>query len=93
MGLREHEDEEKETVFVVREGKAVLTPIKTGESSDTEIQVTDGLEPGDIVITGPYKVLSKLKDGKSVTVRKDKKDGEDSEEEPAVRVRRVRIGG
>ncbi len=66
MGRREVDGEEKETVFVVEDGKAVLKPVKTGESSDTEIEITEGLEQGERIITGPYKVLSKLKDGRSV---------------------------
>ena len=83
VGRREVDDEEKETVFVVEEGKAMLKAVRTGRSSDTDIEITEGLEPGDEVITGPYKVLSKLKDGKKVTPekRKDRKDGRESEAE------------
>jgi len=66
-GRRDVKGKETETVFVVKAGKAVLTPIRTGKTSETEIEVTDGLKPGDEVVTGPYKMLSKLTEGQRVT--------------------------
>jgi HlyD family secretion protein len=68
-GRRDVKGKETETVFLVKGGKAVLTPIRTGKTSETEMQVTDGLKPGDEVITGPYKTLSKLEDGDRVTAK------------------------
>lgn len=66
-GRREIEGKETETVFLVKDGKAVLTPIRTGKASETELEVVDGLKPDDEVITGPYKTLSKLTKGRRVT--------------------------
>ncbi len=66
VGRRPLEGKEQETVFIVQNGRAVLRPIKTGRSSDTEVQILEGLAEGDMVITGPYKVLSKLKEGTRV---------------------------
>ncbi len=66
-GRREIKGKETETVFLVKDGKAVLTPIRTGKTSDTEIEVVEGLKPGDEVVTGPYKKLSKLTEGRRVT--------------------------
>uniref|UniRef100_A0A7C4GG82 Efflux RND transporter periplasmic adaptor subunit n=1 Tax=candidate division WOR-3 bacterium TaxID=2052148 RepID=A0A7C4GG82_UNCW3 len=68
-GRRDIEGRETETVFLVKDGKAVLTPVRTGKSSDSDIEVREGLSPGDIVITGPYKTLSKLEDGRRVTIK------------------------
>ncbi|UCG44040.1 MAG: efflux RND transporter periplasmic adaptor subunit [candidate division WOR-3 bacterium] len=82
VGRREIDDEEKETVFTVEEGKATLRPVRTGKSSDTDIEITEGLDPGEEIITGPYKVLSKLKEGKKVTPGK-KKDKEDEQRREA----------
>jgi HlyD family secretion protein len=65
-GRRKLKGEETQTVFVVEKGSAKLKAIKTGMSSETDIEILEGLQPGDIVITGPYKVLSKLKDGDKV---------------------------
>jgi HlyD family secretion protein len=68
-GRREVKGKETETVFIVRDGKAVLTPIRTGRASDTDLEILEGIGPGDEVITGPYKTLSKLTDGRRVTPR------------------------
>lgn len=38
-------------VFVVKDGLATLIPVQTGLRSESEIQVTSGLSPGDTVIT------------------------------------------
>ena len=65
-GKRKIADKLKETVFVVQDGKAVLTEITVGTSSDTAIEIIAGIEQGDTVIIGPYRVLSKLKDGQKV---------------------------
>jgi len=70
-GRREVKGKETETVFLVKGGKAVLTAIRTGRSSDADIEVLEGLKPGDEVVSGPYKVLSKLTDGRRVTARPD----------------------
>jgi len=68
-GRREVKGKETETVFMVKDGKAVLTPIRTGKTSDTEMEVVEGLKPSDEVITGPYKALSKLTDGDRVSAK------------------------
>jgi HlyD family secretion protein len=55
-------------VFVVDgEGKARARRVKTGISSDTDIEIIEGLQEGDQIIEGPYRTLSKdLKDGDPV---------------------------
>jgi HlyD family secretion protein len=55
-------------VFVVREGKAQYVPVKTGISGTTDIEVTDGLHEGDVVVTGSFKALRTLKPGTPVKV-------------------------
>lgn len=92
VGRREIDEEERETVFVVEQGKAKLKPVRTGKSSDTDIEITEGLDPGEHVITGPYKLLSKLKDGRKVAPKEKKEEGGEDEQE-ARRGVRVRIGG
>lgn len=68
-GRREVKGRETETVFIVKDGKAVLTPVRTGKSSDSDIEVVEGLAAGDVVITGPYKALARLEDGRRVTAK------------------------
>jgi HlyD family secretion protein len=66
-GKRKIEEEMSETVFLVHEGKAHLTEVETGIASDIELEILTGLQEGDTIIIGPYRVLSKLKDGQPVT--------------------------
>jgi HlyD family secretion protein len=60
--------EEIQGVFVVRNKKAEFVHVDTGISGTTDIEVTKGLQEGDEVITGSYKVLRTLKPGTSVKV-------------------------
>lgn len=52
-------------VFVVdAEKKAHLRRVRTGISSDTDVEILEGLKEGDQVIEGPYRTLAKeLKEG------------------------------
>lgn len=55
-------------VFVVdADNKAHARRVKTGISSDTDIEILEGLKEGDQIIEGPYRTLSKeLKEGDTV---------------------------
>jgi HlyD family secretion protein len=65
-------------VFVVRAGKAQFVPVQTGISGTTDIEVTDGLHEGDVIVTGSYKALRTLKPGTSVKVDNSAPKNEDS---------------
>ena len=60
--------EEIQGVFVIRNKKAEFVPVETGISGTTDIEVAKGLQEGDEVITGSYKVLRTLKPGTSVKI-------------------------
>ncbi len=60
--------EEIQGVFVIRGKKAEFVPVDTGISGTTDIEVTKGVQAGDEVITGSYRVLRTLKPGTSVKV-------------------------
>jgi len=60
--------EEVQGVFVIRKKKAEFIPVDTGISGTTDIEVLKGLQVGDEVITGSYKVLRTLKPGTSVKI-------------------------
>ncbi len=60
--------EEIQGVFVIRKKTAEFVPIDTGISGTTDIEITKGLQEGDEVITGSYKVLRTLKPGTSVKI-------------------------
>lgn len=55
-------------VFVVKNKKAEFREVVTGLTGSTEIQVKSGLQPGDEIITGSYKVLKTLRNGAGVKV-------------------------
>ncbi len=55
-------------VFVIRAKKAEFVTVETGISGTTDIEITKGLQDGDEIITGSYKVLRTLKPGTSVKV-------------------------
>src|SRR5581483_2581856 len=61
-------DDEVQGVFVVRAGKAVFIPVETGIAGTTDIEVLKGLQPGDEIVTGSYKVLRTMRNGASVKI-------------------------
>src|SRR6266851_178929 len=48
-------------VFVVRNKRAQFVPVTTGITGVTDIEVMNGLQDGDQIITGSYKTLRTLK--------------------------------
>ncbi len=60
--------EEIQGVFVVRDKKAEFVPIYTGITGATDIEVLDGLKPGDEIVTGSYKALRTLRNDAKVKV-------------------------
>jgi HlyD family secretion protein len=69
--------EEVQGVFVIRHKKAEFVPVDTGISGTTDIEVTKGVQAGDEVITGSYKVLRTLKPGTSVKIDNSEPKKED----------------
>jgi HlyD family secretion protein len=65
---KQKEKQEIQGVFVIRQKKAEFVPVDTGISGTTDIEITKGLQDGDEVITGSYKVLRTLKPGTNVKV-------------------------
>src|SRR6266851_6594817 len=64
-------------VFVVdSDGRARARRVRTGIATDSDLEIMEGLQEGDKVVSGPYRLLSKdLKDGDWV---KEKALGKDS---------------
>jgi HlyD family secretion protein len=65
---KQKDKEEVQGVFVIRKKKAEFVPVDTGISGTTDIEITKGVQEGDEVITGSYKVLRTLKPGTSVKI-------------------------
>jgi HlyD family secretion protein len=57
--LKPKSDKKFECVFVKVNGKAKIRIIKTGIQDDSNIEVLEGLKPGETVITGPYTTVTK----------------------------------
>jgi HlyD family secretion protein len=53
--------------------KIAFTPIKTGITGETTIEVVSGIEPGKEIVTGPFRALREVKDGDEVKIAKDEK--------------------
>lgn len=65
---KEKEKEEIQGVFAVKNGEAVFVPVETGIMGTTDVEVTKGLQPNDVIVTGPFSVLRTLKNHTKVTV-------------------------
>jgi HlyD family secretion protein len=75
------EEEEITGIFIVEEEHAKFVRVKTGIMSETDIEILEGLSRDDRVITGPFRVLRDLKDGKRIEEEKEKKGKKEGREE------------
>lgn len=63
------ESQDVQGVFVVtKDKKAEFREVKTGLTGTTDIEIKSGLQDGDEIITGSYKVLKTLRNGAGVKV-------------------------
>lgn len=60
--------EEKEGVFVMKDGKAQFVIVKTGIAGERYLEVLTGLKEGDQVITGPFDSVRAMYDGDAVKI-------------------------
>jgi HlyD family secretion protein len=56
----------EEGVYAIRGGKAVFVPVKTGLTGDLMVEVLSGLQPGEEIVTGPFKALRQIQEGDPV---------------------------
>jgi HlyD family secretion protein len=76
-GEEELREEELEGVFVVKNNKIVrFRPVKTGITGESEIEVLEGLEEGEEIVSGSFQTLRTIEDGAVVKI-----DVENSESE------------
>jgi HlyD family secretion protein len=62
-------------VYLLDGNKAKFVEVETGITGESEIEIKSGLTEGQQVITGPSRVLNKLKEGDTVK-KQTKKEGE-----------------
>jgi HlyD family secretion protein len=67
------EDREKEGVFLMQNSKAIFKPVKTGIMGEMDIEVKEGLNGNEQIVTGTYQTLRELKDGDAVKIKKEDK--------------------
>jgi HlyD family secretion protein len=63
-----NDKQEIQGVFILRNRKAEFVPVDTGIAGTTDIEVIKGLQEGDEIVTGSYKVLRTLRPGSNVKV-------------------------
>jgi HlyD family secretion protein len=68
--------DEQAFVFVMKDGKAVRKDVEVGISSDSDQEILQGLEEGEIVVTGPFRILRHLQDGEEIEEKEDDEDGD-----------------
>ncbi|MDD4348903.1 MAG: hypothetical protein PHF70_07335, partial [Opitutales bacterium] len=70
-------DSMQRVVFVIRDGKAILTQVETGIADSRNIQIVSGLDEGQTIVTGNYGVLTReLKHESLVRVKENGSDKE-----------------
>ncbi|MGN6555828.1 MAG: efflux RND transporter periplasmic adaptor subunit [Verrucomicrobiota bacterium] len=55
-----------EVVFTVNGEHAKMIPVKSGISDDNYYEITEGLKEGDEVVSGNYRAIRDLQDGKKI---------------------------
>jgi len=75
-------EEDVEVVFVNDNGTAKKVEVKTGISDYDNIEILEGVEEGQEVVTGPFVVISKrLEGGELIKVPEEKDEKEETEED------------
>jgi len=68
-----------EIVFCIEDGKAIAKQVKTGIQSDELIEILEGLEEGEEVVTGSYRAISKdLVNGAMVTINNNPEESDEA---------------
>lgn len=68
IAAQEVSREEVTGVFVIKNGLAEFTAVKTGITGSTDIEVTEGLEAGAEIMVGPYQTIRNLRPGTKVNI-------------------------
>jgi HlyD family secretion protein len=58
---------EEEGVYLVKDGSAEFRAVQTGLLGELDVEILEGLEGGETLVTGPFRALRSLKPGDTVT--------------------------
>lgn len=65
-------EEKQEVVFIVKNGRVKKIEVKTGIQDNRDIEILEGVAPGDEIVVAPYNTINKtLKDSMQVKVVKE----------------------
>jgi HlyD family secretion protein len=64
---------EREGVFVIRNGIATFTPVKVGIAGEEHFELIEGLQLGDSIVAGPYQAIRDMADSTKVKQIVEKK--------------------
>jgi HlyD family secretion protein len=68
---------ETEGVFLIRDDFVKFVPVTIGIAGEEDFEITAGLEEGQEIVTGPFRILRELKDGAQVKIKSSGKGGDD----------------
>lgn len=74
-------EEEQTYVYLLENDKAVRRNVAIGISSDSDQEITSGLNKGQRVIIGPYRTLLNMVDGDEVSIKKNDTSDNNSDDE------------
>jgi HlyD family secretion protein len=75
---KESDEKTIKGVFILEDRKVKFREVKTGITGESDIEILSGVNEKQEVITGPSRVLNKLKEG-DVVKKQVKKEGEKTE--------------
>ena len=64
-------------MFLVVDSKARFQPIETALQGELIVEVASGLSEGDVIVTGPFRVLRQLEDDELLEPEEKGKDDEE----------------
>jgi HlyD family secretion protein len=67
-GKDKDQQQDVQGVFVIRNKKAQFVPVATGVAGTSDIEIVNGLNEGDEIITGSYKILRTIRSGSGVKI-------------------------
>jgi len=70
VGRKEVDGEMRNVLLKIEKGKVRIQPVSLGIQSLRDIEIIEGIEEGDTVMVGPYKLMRELNDGEEVKLRK-----------------------
>jgi HlyD family secretion protein len=60
--------EEVQGVFLLKDGRALFTPLESGIMGQTDVEVVKGVQANDEIVSGPFSVLRTLKNHTKVKI-------------------------